>query len=343
MLSESDRPGISVVVPTRNRKQHLFTLLNSVSKQTLSPKEVIIVDSSDDLNYHADIIEAYPSLNINFIPSEASVCIQRNIGIRAALHEWILLIDDDIEIEPEYLSVLMGHAGDFPECGAFAGRLMQMEQGEWIDQYPPPSVAGLIFKFIFQLPVWGDIMDAEEFQKPFFLRSVIRNFYETRGNTFALSGWPLITRWEHNFQTTVYSLGADLIKRQWLLDSPYAEILDRNGIGDNYGVALGFPGTRGIFVTEDVKAFHHRAKENRLEGAVAYYKRILALHYFISRSKRFDAWNLLWFFWSIIGNAFLFLFKGKVRLAMYSWKALALMLTGRNPYSLRDRKRRHER
>jgi glycosyltransferase involved in cell wall biosynthesis len=343
MLSQGDRPGISVVVPTRNRKQHLFTLLNSVSRQTLTPQEVIVVDSSDDQSYHKQITQGYPSLNVRFIRSEASVCIQRNIGIRAALNEWVLLIDDDIEIEPEYLSILIGYAADIPECGAFAGRLMQLEQDVWTDQYPPPSARGLIFKFIFQLPVWGDITEAEEFRKPFFLSSTIRKFYETRGNTFALSGWPLITKWERNFRTTIYSLGANLIKRQWLLDSPYAEVLDSNGIGDNYGVALGFPGTGGIFVTDDVKAFHHRAQENRLENAVAYNKRVLALHYFISRSKRFHRWNLIWFYWSVFGNALLFLIKGKGRLTLYSWKALALMVTGRNPYSLRERKLKQQR
>jgi hypothetical protein len=31
------------------------------------------------------------------------------------------------------------------------------------------------------------------------------------------------------------------VRRQWLIRSPFDEVLDPHGIGDNYGVAFGFP------------------------------------------------------------------------------------------------------
>jgi glycosyltransferase involved in cell wall biosynthesis len=338
MLSQSHIAEISAVVPTRDRQQHLSTLLHSLAGQTILPREVIIVDSSVNTSYHKDIIDGFPNLNIIFIGSSPSVCRQRNTGIKAAKHEWILLIDDDIEIDPSYIETLLHHAEQNEECGAFAGRLMQKEGDQWVDQYPPPSAVGLLHKFIFQLPVWGDILNSELGQKKIFAVTGIRKFYERKGNTFALSGWPLITSWDHTFKTTIYSLGANLIKREWLLDSPYSEVLDANGIGDNFGVALGFPSTNGILVTDDTRAFHHRAPENRLSNTAAYYKRILALQFFISQSKRFTLATMFWFVWSLLGNALLFFVKGKFKLCWNTFKATVLILVGKNPYALRHRR-----
>jgi glycosyltransferase involved in cell wall biosynthesis len=49
-------------------------------------------------------------LPIQYILSEKSVCIQRNIGIRKAETPWVFLCDDDVEVPPDYLQQLVAHA-----------------------------------------------------------------------------------------------------------------------------------------------------------------------------------------------------------------------------------------
>jgi glycosyltransferase involved in cell wall biosynthesis len=158
MLPEDNRTEISIVVPTRNRKDHVITLLKSIALQEFPPKEILIVDSSDDCSYHAEITSAFSTMPLKFLISKPSVCVQRNVGIKAALYDWVLLLDDDIEIENNYLKSLSEYIQKNPACGAVAGRLLQKEGAVWVDQYPPDSVSGLIFKFLFQLPVWGDVI-----------------------------------------------------------------------------------------------------------------------------------------------------------------------------------------
>lgn len=324
---------VSVVIPTRNRKHHIKKALASIENQSLWPDEVLIVDSSDDTTYQREILQS-AKLNVSFLSSEASVCIQRNAGIRAAKGDWILLLDDDIEIEDRYIETLVSYTSRNPECGAVAGRLMQLEGGEWVDQYPPPSYASLLFKFVFQLPVWGDIFRQDVFSGKIFANKV-EEFYRKRGNSFTKAGWPLITSWQETFTTSIYSLGADLVRRDWLLRSPYDEILDKNGIGDNYGVAIGFPGSQSIHVLSTVKAFHYRADENRLQKHKAYLNRLFALQYFITRSRRFNHATIKWFYWSLIGNTLYFLTHGALGDAARTLKACTLMIAGRNPYMVK--------
>ena len=40
---------VSIVIPTRNRSERLKNLLHSILKQTMQPKEIIVIDDSKDL------------------------------------------------------------------------------------------------------------------------------------------------------------------------------------------------------------------------------------------------------------------------------------------------------
>ncbi|HEY9048582.1 MAG TPA: glycosyltransferase family A protein, partial [Ohtaekwangia sp.] len=233
---------ITTVIPTRNRPAHIAKVLQMLQKQTRLSDEIIIVDTSDDKGYIQDINSQFNTLPLKWLhPEIASVCVQRNIGIRAASGDWIFLCDDDIEAKSDYLEKLEQYAIAHPACGAMAGRLLQLENGIWTDEYPVKGFADLLWRFTFQLSIWGDLDKVQmRFPGSIFLNPV-KKFYRSRQNGLTLGGWPLITSWNSEvFQTTIYSLGANVIRRDWLLHSPYDEVLDPSGIGDNYGVAIGF-------------------------------------------------------------------------------------------------------
>jgi len=140
----------------------------------------------------------------------------------------------------------------------------------------------------------------------------------------------LITQWSESFSTSFFSLGANIIKRDWLLQSPYDEVLDANGIGDNYGVALGFPGK--VYVLSSTFVHHQVEKGNRLNESVSYYRRVLALHYFIRKSKKFLASTERWLLWSLVGNSIKSIIAFRWMQVWASWKAMALIMLDKNPY-----------
>lgn len=317
---------ISVVIPTCNRKARLLGLLQSLDRSSYRPLELIIVDSGEDRLSPADYA-GFTNLAICYMGSKKSVCIQRNTGIQKARAPWIFLCDDDMEVPPDYLRALSAHVEAHPETGAVSGLFLQQEKTGWTAQYPLHSAKELLWKFIFQLGIWGAI-DCPANGWPF--RS-IKNYYRRRGNHISKAGWPVITDFSGPwFVTPVYSLGASLVRKEWLLQSPFDELLDRHGMGDNYGVAAGFPA--GIHILTDAFVYHHREPANRLQRPLQYFRRVMALDYFMSGKARRWPGKKRWLLWSLAGNLPGFILVGEGSMIKASLKAIALIATGRNPY-----------
>ena len=105
MPISNESPLVSVIVPCYNDGEYLQSAIDSVKKQTYGNIELILVDDGSD---DPDTIQAvntidYPSLVIlhtnRLRPAGA-----RNEGIRLAKGKYILPLDADDMIEPEYIS-----------------------------------------------------------------------------------------------------------------------------------------------------------------------------------------------------------------------------------------------
>ncbi|MGA9406844.1 MAG: glycosyltransferase family A protein [Bacteroidota bacterium] len=325
---------LSAVIPTYNRYESLLRTLRSLALQTELPDEVIIVDASDPVGDENNLTNGFPSLHITYIRSRPSVCAQRNTGIKNAAGSYIFLCDDDLEFPQDYISEIKAFIRTNPGAKAVTGSWNEKNKaGEWGYEYPVGSIGQLYWKFIFQQGIWCDIkkIKAGYFNR-FICRFVFR-FYLKRKNTYSLAGWPLVTPFENpTFKTAFYSLGASVVRRDWLLSSPFDEVLDAHGIGDHYGVALHFPDFPAIHVLTDVPAYHHKIETNRLSEAESYYKRGLALHYFMWESQRFTSINRLFFMWSLIGNWIAFLVRGNRPHLEAANKIFFTILKGNNPY-----------
>jgi glycosyltransferase involved in cell wall biosynthesis len=318
---------ISVVIPTCNRKARLLSLLQDLNHSSYPIQEVIVVDSGDD-QLSVSECASFNNLHLQYVRSEKSVCFQRNTGIQKAASEWILLCDDDIEIGNDYLEKLTAHIISNPEAGAVSGLWLQKEKGEWTATYPECSSLRLIWKFLFQLSIWGEIKCSSNN----FLLKRINQHYKKKGNHISKAGWPVITNFSGEYFTVpVYSLGASIVKKEWLLQSPFDEVLDRYGIGDNYGVIAGFPSAI-IHVINSAFVYHHQETVNRLQKPLQYYRRVLALDYFITSKKKLEGIKRRWLLWSLTGNLFDFIFSGNRMMIRPALKSIWKIATGSNPY-----------
>jgi glycosyltransferase involved in cell wall biosynthesis len=335
---------VSVVVPTRNRPESLRRLLRSLESQLRSPDEVIIVDASEPPLDPGKLRLEHPKLALKYLHTPPSVCSQRNAGIRLARSSHVLLCDDDMELPSNYTSELVRFVQSNPDAGCVTGFVSEPDEaGRFAARFSTPTARHLLFAFLFQLTVWGD---AEGTEGSGFTRigvAAVKRWYRRRGNTWSLAGWPLITQVRDSVvRTSIYGLGAALVRRDWLLLSPYEEDLGPHGIGDNYGVALGFPQERPIRVLPHLKVLHHRDPRNRLGAEEAFYLRVLALDRFMRRDARFSLINRAFLAWSLAGSAGIFLARGKTGLLMAALRALAVVLAGRNPLPSAPRTRFRE-
>ncbi len=321
--------SISVVIPTCNRRASLLATLGSLDRSNYAFCEVIVVDSGDDKATKEELA-AFTHLTIVTVESERSVCIQRNIGIRMARSPLIFLCDDDVEVPAEYIRNLSDHLCRHRETGAVSGLFLQKEGDNWTAVYPLRSSKMLLWNYIFRLSIWGPI----EVSNP--LLKKIGDYYRRKGNHITKAGWPVLTDFSGAyFVTPLYSLGASLVKKEWLLASPFEEKLDAHGMGDNYGVAMGFPGQR-IDVLNTAHVYHHKEAANRLEKPSQYYRRAMALDYFID-AKRSARVKRPWLLWSLLGNFLYFLFLRQRAMIGTAWRSIAAIAGGNNP--LRQQKR----
>jgi glycosyltransferase involved in cell wall biosynthesis len=308
--------AISVIVPTCNRPSRVRSLLANLRESTHALREVLIVDSSDpERRLSPAELLPFDGLNVRWIAAPRSVCVQRNIGIARAEAPWVFLCDDDIEVPRDYLSRLVAHLEGHPECGAVSGVVLERRGDAWVGQQPETSALVLLWKLIFEMGIWGEI------RADSMLGRSIGAQLRRRGNHLSRAGWPVITEMAGPyFRTPIYGLGASVVRREWLLRSPYDESLDSHGIGDNYGVAIGFP-PEGIHVVTTASVHHHRDEENRLPAAVAHERRLLALHHFIRDcAGEVPAVSRPAFLWSLLGSAILHGMAGNKAVARASWK-----------------------
>jgi len=97
--------SLSVVIPTRNRRDVLQQCLRRLAEQDLhcSDYEVIVVDDGSD-----DFSQALPSLDLNLrylTQPQLGPAAARNHGVRAAVGNIIVFIGDDILVPPDFLRI----------------------------------------------------------------------------------------------------------------------------------------------------------------------------------------------------------------------------------------------
>ena len=326
--------NISAVIPTRNRPSSLRRVLRCLSLQTLAPAEVIIVDASDVPLCADDVTHEFPALRFRFFHTAPGLCKQRNVGIRQSTRECIFLCDDDIEFSRTYLASLAEYLGRHAASAAVSGEILEQDAaGVFRAARSAGSVWWLLWCFLFQFTVWQNVDQIHSSPPARALLTALQRYNRRRGNTVTAAGWPLVTQMGRPvYSALVYGLGASLIRRSCLQDPPFDEALHISGIGDHYGVAIGFPGREPITVIASEPLRHYREGSGRVAPEEAFALRVFALDRFMHRSPRFGRLNTLALRWSLVGYCLFFLRSGDTAMMKSAWHTLLALLFGRNPY-----------
>jgi len=117
-------PLVSVILPTRNRPEVVARALASLRAQTEGDFEVIVVDNSDAAlsRVGSDVAPADPRFRIVRAEAVQNAAGARNVGLAAAMGEWITFLDDDDAYRPAKLArqIALARRMDAPVvlCGA---------------------------------------------------------------------------------------------------------------------------------------------------------------------------------------------------------------------------------
>lgn len=96
---------ISVIIPVFNTAQYISTCLESVARQQYSNIEVVVVDDGST-DGSSEIIDRFAERDSRFIvkhQQNKGVAESRNEGLRAATGDYIMWLDSDDWIEPDWI------------------------------------------------------------------------------------------------------------------------------------------------------------------------------------------------------------------------------------------------
>lgn len=103
-------PRVTIITPLHNKGEYIAETLSSIMSQTLADWEMIIVEngSTDD---GAEIARRFTDPRIRIVVSQKTgPGAARNHGLTLATGEWILFLDADDLLSPDYLEKRLSHA-----------------------------------------------------------------------------------------------------------------------------------------------------------------------------------------------------------------------------------------
>lgn len=113
--------SISIIIAIFNRKDELFELLNSLSRQSDKDFEVIVVDDGSKMALLPTVELFRESLDIQFFRKDNSgPGLSRNYGARRAKNDWLVFVDSDVIVETDYIENIKKNLANDP-ADAFGG------------------------------------------------------------------------------------------------------------------------------------------------------------------------------------------------------------------------------
>ncbi len=93
---EDNSPAVTVVIPTRDRRELLLRTLDSVLRQEDVALDVVVVDDGGT-DGSADAVENLQLPNVRVLRHQRSrgVSAARNAGLRTVTAPWVAFVDDD--------------------------------------------------------------------------------------------------------------------------------------------------------------------------------------------------------------------------------------------------------
>jgi hypothetical protein len=126
-LTRPENPAVSVIVPNWNGMRFVGMCLDSLAKLHFKNFEVIVVDNGSMDGSREMIEEKYPWVRLLKNPHNMGFAIACNQGIKASNAEYLVLLNNDIEVTPDWLTELYEGMERHPECGMGTTKMMFLD------------------------------------------------------------------------------------------------------------------------------------------------------------------------------------------------------------------------
>ncbi len=271
--------NVSVMIVTLNRPQDLIVALDSLVRQTHVPKEVLVIDQSDDDKTHSAVLAiqakypAHAGMFHYFHLEEKSAVKARNFGMKRATADIVSFLDDDSELCGDYYEKILTYFSKNPSLGGLGGSLIRKDMLS--------GNKGVLRRFlwkIFLLNPGNGCMTLSGFGYPIYEKPVTKT---TRVEM--LHGCNM------NFRQSV--MGKELFD-EWFTGYSFREDAE---------FCYRLSKITEIWVVPDARLYHHESPNNRLDIEKLKKMEIRNYRYVFEKHKKKGWWSWVFFFYSIGG------------------------------------------
>ena len=151
-------PLISIIIVNWNGRHLLSRCLKSISNQTYTNFEIILVDNGSSDGSAAYIAATFPEVHLLCLPENRGFTGGNNEGFQLSSGAYIVLLNNDATLKEDWLELMVSAMESDPGLGACASKII-IEGTELLDS------AGDLFTTAFTGTKWGELQKAELFNE----------------------------------------------------------------------------------------------------------------------------------------------------------------------------------
>ena len=118
---------VSIQIVTWNSSRYIGDCLNSLSAQTFTDFSVLVIDNASSDGTVEFVREHYPTAAVLQNFKNLGYAKANNQGIKLAKSPYVLVLNPDILLEPDFLARLVVLADQQPQGGSFGGKLLKLK------------------------------------------------------------------------------------------------------------------------------------------------------------------------------------------------------------------------
>jgi GT2 family glycosyltransferase len=118
----------SVIIPSGNGRAHLPVCLAALRRQTFDDFETVLVDNNSSDDSIPFVRREFPEVQVVALPYNGVFAGTVNAGIRRGGGEIVVLLNNDTEVEPDWLAELVGALDREPEASMAASKMLLFDR-----------------------------------------------------------------------------------------------------------------------------------------------------------------------------------------------------------------------
>jgi GT2 family glycosyltransferase len=213
-------PLVSVVIATHDARAMLQECLDSITRQTYGPIEIVVVDGGSG-DGTREMVAGYPRAVVVDAPGNPGFAPAYNLGLRAATGRYLLCLNNDTELEPDAIGQLVRVATARPRHLAAVCAMTR----DWRLRPVVESLGNVVGSYGFGSGRYAGFVDfgqfardPELFSAAFTAAMIVREAWEAIG--------PLDTRYGYYYEDVDWSIRARLSSLK-ILPAPHAIVYHR--------------------------------------------------------------------------------------------------------------------